>query len=63
VVAGEEAAPAFLQGAGIDATDPELPVRVRSLQVVRMLELLAGETSLAPGVQRIVADRLHAMLR
>jgi hypothetical protein len=63
VVAGEEAAPAFLQGAGIDATDPELPVRVRSLQVVRMLELLAGEASLAPGVQRIVADRLHAMLR
>ena len=63
VVAGELAAPAFLQGAGIDATDPELPVRVRSLQVVRMLELLAGETSLAPGVQRIVADRLHAMLR
>jgi hypothetical protein len=38
-------------------------VPVRSLQVVRMLELLAGETSLAPGVQRIVADRLHAMLR
>jgi hypothetical protein len=31
--------------------------------MVRMLELLAGETSLAPGVQRIVADRLHAMLR
>ena len=28
----EAAWPMFLQGAGIDATDPELPVRVRSLQ-------------------------------
>jgi aminoglycoside phosphotransferase (APT) family kinase protein len=52
----------FLQGAGIDAADPELPARVRSLQVLRMLELLA-ERSLAADVQRIVADRLRAMLR
>jgi len=37
-----------LQGAGIDATDPELPDRVRSLQVLRVLELLVGETSLRP---------------
>jgi len=59
----ESAWPPFLQGAGIDATDPELPGHVRSLQVLRMLELLAGESSLAPDVQRIVADRLHAMLR
>jgi hypothetical protein len=49
--------------AGIDATDPELPVRVRCLQVLRMAELPAGETSLAPEVWRIVADRLRAMLR
>jgi aminoglycoside phosphotransferase (APT) family kinase protein len=59
----ESAWPPFLQGAGIDATDPQLPARVRSLQVLRMLELLAGQPSLAPDVQRIVADRLHAMLR
>jgi aminoglycoside phosphotransferase (APT) family kinase protein len=59
----EAAWPAFLQGAGIDATDPELPIRVRSLQVLRMLELLAGETILGPDVQRIVADRLRATLR
>ncbi|MBA3261826.1 MAG: phosphotransferase [Thermoleophilaceae bacterium] len=55
--------PGFLQGAGIDATDPELAVRVRSLQLPRMLELLADTTSLDPDVQRIVADRLRAMLR
>jgi hypothetical protein len=36
---------------------------VRSPQVLRMLELLAGETSLGPEVRRIVADRLRAMLR
>jgi aminoglycoside phosphotransferase (APT) family kinase protein len=59
----ESAWPPFLQGAGVDATDPELPVRVRTLQVLRMLELLAGEASLAPEVRRIVADRLRAMLR
>jgi aminoglycoside phosphotransferase (APT) family kinase protein len=59
----ESAWPPFLQGAEIDATDLELPVRVRSLQVLRMLELLAGETSLAPDVQRIVADRLRSMLQ
>jgi hypothetical protein len=53
----------FLQGAGADATDPELPARVRSLQVLRGLELLAGEASLAPEVGRIVADRLRATLR
>jgi hypothetical protein len=53
----------FLQGAGADATDPELPARVRSLQVLRRLELLAGEASLAPEVGRIVADRLRATLR
>jgi hypothetical protein len=59
----EAAWPGFLQGAGIDASDPELLDRVRSLQVLRMLELLVGETSLGPDVQRIVADRLRAMLR
>lgn len=55
--------PEFLRGADIDAIDPELSDRVRSLQVLRMLELLAGETSLAPEVQRIVTDRLRTMLR
>jgi aminoglycoside phosphotransferase len=59
----ESAWPPFLRGAGIDATDPELPVRVRCLQVLRMVELLAGEPSLAPEVRHIVAERLRAMLR
>jgi aminoglycoside phosphotransferase (APT) family kinase protein len=59
----EAAWPQFLDGAGIDATDPQLPVRVHSLQVLRMLELLAGDTSLDPDIQHIVAARLRAQLR
>jgi aminoglycoside phosphotransferase (APT) family kinase protein len=54
---------AFLQGAGIDPADPLLPARVHALQVLRMLELVADETSLSPDVRRVVADRLRAMLR
>jgi hypothetical protein len=57
----ESAWPPFLHGTGIDATDPRLPVRVRALQLLRMLELLAGP-SLTPEVHGIVADRLHGML-
>jgi len=55
--------PEFLQGADIDETEPELSDRVLSLQVLRMLELLAGETTLAPEVQRTVANRLRGVLR
>ena len=57
----------------IDATDPELTVRTRSLQALRMLELLAGETNLAPevnaswptGVTRhaSLTHELHRMVR
>jgi aminoglycoside phosphotransferase (APT) family kinase protein len=54
---------AFLQGAGIDPTDPQLPARVHALQVLRMLELVTDETGLSPDVRRVVADRLRAMLR
>jgi len=49
--------PPFLAGAGLDA-DAE---RIRALQVLRMLELVA-ERRLAPEVQRIVADKLRAEL-
>ena len=55
----EAAWPEFLRGAGIDASDRRLADRVRSLQLLRMLELLADPTSLAPGVRNVVADRLR----
>lgn len=55
--------PLFLRGAGIDPADPDLPGRVRSLQVLRMLELLAPGSSLDPGIQDIVTNRLQAELR
>jgi aminoglycoside phosphotransferase (APT) family kinase protein len=57
----ESSWPAFLQGAGIDADEEDLPDRVRALQVLRMLELTAGER-LAPDVRPILADRLRVML-
>jgi aminoglycoside phosphotransferase (APT) family kinase protein len=55
--------PAFLQGAGIDPSDPQLSARVHALQVLRMLELVADERSLSPDVRRVVTDRLQVMLR
>jgi aminoglycoside phosphotransferase (APT) family kinase protein len=54
--------PEFLRGVEIEANDPELLPRVRSLQMLRMLELLAGD-SVAAGIRSIVADRLRASLR
>jgi aminoglycoside phosphotransferase (APT) family kinase protein len=57
----QQAWPAFLDGAGIDAAEPGLADRVRALQVLRMLEqLVAG--NLTPGIAGIVTDRLHATL-
>ena len=50
--------PEFLAGAGL-ADDPE---RIQTLQILRMLELLAGPT-LSADVRRIVADRLSATMR
>jgi hypothetical protein len=40
--------PAFREGACIDATDPELPTRDRSLQLLYRLELLAGSSERPP---------------
>lgn len=59
----EAAWPEFLAGAAIDPTDPDLPDRIHSLQVLRMLELLADETRLSPEIRGVVTDRLLSMLR
>jgi aminoglycoside phosphotransferase (APT) family kinase protein len=57
----DQAWPAFLDGAGLDAGEPDLAVRVRVLQVLRMLEQLATG-NLAPGIAHVVMDRLHEEL-
>lgn len=49
--------PAFLDGAGIDPAEPGLLPRIRTLQVVRMMEMLA-EHDLGPDRWRIVHSRL-----
>lgn len=54
--------PEFLKGARVDAGDPEFPARVRALQLLRMLELLAGD-SLSSGVRRSVANHLRTTLQ
>src|SRR5262249_36114900 len=40
----DSAWPGFLEAAGIDASDPDLDARVHALQVLRMCELLAGDS-------------------
>jgi aminoglycoside phosphotransferase (APT) family kinase protein len=57
----DQAWPAFLDGAGLDAGEPDLTIRVRVLQVLRMLEQLATG-NLAPGIAHVVMDRLHEEL-
>lgn len=59
----EAAWPEFLVGAAVDPADPDLPDRIRSLQVLRMLELLADETRLSLGIRGIMTDRLLSMVQ
>ncbi|MFF3566356.1 aminoglycoside phosphotransferase family protein [Nocardia jiangxiensis] len=53
--------PEFLRGAGIDPGEPALAERIRSLQVICTMEMLA-DADLAPGLWRIVHDRLVRLL-
>nr|WP_246461168.1 aminoglycoside phosphotransferase family protein [Nocardia transvalensis] len=53
--------PAFLDGVGISPREPGLVPRVRAIQMVRMLEMLA-EHDLGPELWRTVHDRLVRML-
>ncbi|MCM6775958.1 aminoglycoside phosphotransferase family protein [Nocardia sp. CDC159] len=56
-----DAWPAFLQGAGMDPADLTLAERVRYLQLIRMLEMLADH-DLAPDLWRTVHERLSRTL-
>ncbi|MFI5777985.1 phosphotransferase family protein [Nocardia sp. NPDC051570] len=56
-----QAWPAFLQGLGMTTVDSALAQRIRYLQLVRMLEMLADH-DLAPDVWRTVHDRLARTL-
>jgi len=59
----EAAWPEFLHGAAIDPAEPRLTDRVRTLQLLRMLELLADPTTLSPDVRGVVDTRLKEMIR
>ena len=54
--------PEFLEDARVNSDDPEFLSRIRSLQLLRMLELLTGD-SLGPGIRRTVANRLRSSLQ
>jgi aminoglycoside phosphotransferase (APT) family kinase protein len=54
--------PGFLQAAGIEAGGPDIEARLHALQVLRMCELLAGD-SLDGSVRTAVEDRLHRSVR
>lgn len=51
----------FLEGMGLDSAEPLLAQRIRSMQVVRTLEMLA-DADLAPGAWRVVHERLVSLL-
>jgi aminoglycoside phosphotransferase (APT) family kinase protein len=52
----------FLDGAGI-VPDPALPARIRSLQVMRMLELLGGTLGPDPVLRTVILERLREAIR
>jgi hypothetical protein len=45
----------------LDSTEPTLAQRIRSLQLIRTLEMLA-DADLAPGRWRVVYERLTGLL-
>jgi aminoglycoside phosphotransferase (APT) family kinase protein len=53
--------PAFLDGVGIDPAEPDLVQRVRAIQIVRMVEMLADH-DLRPDSWKAVHKRLVRML-
>jgi len=52
----------FLQGAGVDPEEARLTDRIRTLQVLRMLELAADPEALGADVRRVVVGQLQASL-
>jgi aminoglycoside phosphotransferase (APT) family kinase protein len=54
--------PGFLDAAGVHAGNPALEARLHALQVLRMCELLAGDT-LDAGIRTTVEQRLRRALR
>ncbi|MFG1790252.1 phosphotransferase family protein [Nocardia sp. NPDC049149] len=54
--------PEFLDSAGFDPAEPDLPQRVEAIQILRMLELLTEQKNLSPDVRNVVNERLLQML-
>ncbi len=54
--------PSFLQGAGIDPHEPHLAERIRALQTLRMLELIADPDATRADIRGVLIRRLQAVL-
>jgi aminoglycoside phosphotransferase (APT) family kinase protein len=54
--------PAFLDAAGVEPADGNLSERVKVLQILRMLELLASRAGISPQTRNIVTERLRTTL-
>jgi aminoglycoside phosphotransferase (APT) family kinase protein len=52
----------FLEGAEIDADEYQLPDRIRSLQTLRLLELVADPNAIDSDIRRILVNQLRAIL-
>jgi aminoglycoside phosphotransferase (APT) family kinase protein len=52
----------FLEGAEIDTDEYQLPDRIRSLQALRLLELVADPNAIDSDMRRILVNQLRAIL-
>jgi aminoglycoside phosphotransferase (APT) family kinase protein len=52
----------FLQGAEIDPDEPRLSERIRALQILRLLELIAEPNAIGSDIRLVLLGRLRAML-
>jgi hypothetical protein len=51
-----------LQGAEIDPDEPRLSERIRALQILRLLELIAEPNAIGSDIRLVLLGRLRAML-
>jgi len=58
----EGAWPVFLDAAGVDPAGANLSERVKVLQILRMMELLANRAGISAQIRNIVAERLRTTL-
>jgi aminoglycoside phosphotransferase (APT) family kinase protein len=54
--------PSFLQGAGIDPGEPQLQDRIRAIQVLHLLELVADPNAISSHMRSLMLNQLQTLL-